>query len=40
MRATDKPFNIDKKPGPRPLGHQAPRGLVPGGLHAPGFDNT
>src|ERR1700730_3801679 len=26
--------------GRRPLSHQAPRGLVPGGLYAPGFDDT
>src|SRR6267378_7057117 len=26
--------------GRRPLGHQAPRELVPGGLLAPGFDDT
>src|SRR5467141_3803978 len=26
--------------GRRPLGHQAPRGLVPGGLYARGFDDT
>src|ERR1700694_264827 len=26
--------------GRHPLSHQAPRGLIPGGLHAPGFDGT
>src|SRR6266851_7853021 len=26
--------------GRHPLSHQAPRGLVPGGLYAPGFDDT
>jgi hypothetical protein len=26
--------------GRRPLSHQAPRGLVPGEFHAPGFDDT
>jgi hypothetical protein len=26
--------------GRRPLSHQAPRGLVPDGLYAPGFDDT
>jgi hypothetical protein len=26
--------------GRHPLRHQAPRGLVPGGLYAPGFDDT
>ncbi len=26
--------------GRRPHSHQAPRGLVPGGLYAPGFDDT
>jgi len=26
--------------GRRPLSHQAPRGLVPGGLYAPDFDDT
>src|SRR5258708_5883495 len=26
--------------GRHPLSHQAPRGFIPGGLHAPGFDGT
>src|SRR5467141_604427 len=34
--STSRPLYADR----RPLSHQAPRGLVPGGLYARGFDDT